>query len=121
MTNRSGTLYIGVTNDIFRRVLEHKTGVTPGFTSRYLMTHLLYVEATNDISAAIQREKQLKGWLRKRKLELVRNQNPYWTDLNEGWYEKTPVSPIVEGQILRSAQNDNGKTAGLLTKDNDHV
>jgi putative endonuclease len=84
MTNRAGTLYIGVTNDLIRRVIEHKTGRTPGFTARYRMTQLVYYESTEDIRDAIAREKQLKGWTRRRKVELIDAMNPYWFDLSDG-------------------------------------
>ena len=108
MTNRSGTLYIGVTNDIQRRVLEHKSGIGNTFTARYKMTRLLYVESTPYVLNAIEREKQLKSWTRKRKLELVREQNPLWRDLSEDWLseELEAGALLAEAQILRSAQND---------------
>jgi putative endonuclease len=64
MTNRSRTLYTGVTNELERRVYEHKQKLIPGFTSKYNITKLVYFEATQDITAAIEREKQIKGWLR---------------------------------------------------------
>ena len=87
MTNRSGTLYIGVTNDLERRVFEHKQKLVPGFTSQYNIGRLIYYEATSDVHAAIAREKVLKGWTRKKKLDLVRSMNPKFLDLAEGWYE----------------------------------
>jgi putative endonuclease len=83
MTNRSGTLYIGVTNDLTRRIAEHKQGTGSTFTARYRMTRLLYMEETDDIHAAIAREKQLKGWTRAKKLALIAAQNPKWIDLWE--------------------------------------
>jgi putative endonuclease len=83
MTNRSGTLYIGVTNDLTRRIAEHKQGTGSTFTTRYRMTRLLYMEETDDIHAAIAREKQLKGWTRAKKLALIAAQNPKWIDLWE--------------------------------------
>lgn len=106
MTNRSGTLYIGVTNDLVRRVREHQLGTHEGFTKRYRMTRLLYIEQTPDVRDAIQREKHLKGWTRKRKLELIEAQNPQGRDLSEGWYEEKLESSAAEGQMLRSAQHD---------------
>jgi putative endonuclease len=66
MTNNSGTLYVGVTNNLIRRVTEHKSGATKGFTSRYKMTRLVYFEVGGDALAAIEREKQIKGWVRRR-------------------------------------------------------
>lgn len=75
------TLYIGVTNDLRRRLYEHKTGAVPGFTTRYKVDRFVYFEAVGQAETAIQREKQLKGWVRKRKLELIESQNPEWEDL----------------------------------------
>ena len=81
MTNHSGTLYTGVTNDLTRRVYEHKTQAGDSFTRKYRMNKLLYFEQTGDILSAIEREKQIKGWRRSRKLELITSQNPRWIDL----------------------------------------
>ena len=67
MTNKSKTLYIGVCNDLKRRVYEHKNKLVPGFTEKYNITKLVYFEETSDVEAAIKREKQLKGWIRKKK------------------------------------------------------
>ena len=83
MTNRTKTLYTGVTNNLARRVLEHRAAQTPGFTAKYRLTSLVYYETTSDISAAISREKQIKGWLRRRKIELIESMNPYWFDLSD--------------------------------------
>ena len=81
MTNRSGTLYVGVSNDLGRRVQEHKTGHTQGFTSRFRMDRLVYFETTSDINVALAREKQLKGWRRSKKIALIEALNPNWDDL----------------------------------------
>ena len=86
MTNRAGTLYTGVTNNLERRVYEHKEALAKGFASRYKVDRLLYYEATDDVEAAIAREKQIKGWLRRKKVELVESMNPLWVDLAETWY-----------------------------------
>ena len=80
-SEKNGTIYVGVTNDLFRRVSEHKNKEVQGFTSKYTVDKLVYYEPTNDVSAAIQREKQLKAWKRKWKLELIEKQNPDWHDL----------------------------------------
>jgi putative endonuclease len=82
MASRSGTLYIGVTNDIARRVHEHKHGLFPGFTSKYRVSRLVYCEHTDDVGAAIDREKQLKRWSRQKKKALVESVNPKWEDLS---------------------------------------
>ena len=82
MTNFSNTaLYIGVTNDLIRRVHEHKTDVTGGFTQKYRLHKLVYYEMTESITAAITREKQLKGGSRKKKMDLINSMNPEWKDL----------------------------------------
>lgn len=83
MTNRSGTLYIGVTNSLVRRVREHKERKTEGFTKRYWIDRLIYYEVTGDIHTAIEREKQLKGWTRAKKRALIATMNPQWNDLTE--------------------------------------
>lgn len=85
MTNRSGTLYIGVTNDLKRRVYEHKHTLSAGFTSKYRMNRLVYFETTSDISQAISREKELKGWSRQKKLDLINRTNPAMGDLSRDW------------------------------------
>ena len=82
-SRRNGTLYIGVTNDIVKRVYEHKNNLIKGFTEKYRVHHLVYIEETNDIDAAITREKQLKKWKRAWKLRLIEEQNPTWKDLYE--------------------------------------
>lgn len=87
MASKSRTLYVGVTSDLVRRVHEHKTKISDGFTSRYNISRLVYFEETTDVNAAITREKQLKGWLRNRKIALIEEQNPAWDDLAAGWYE----------------------------------
>jgi len=86
MTNHSGTLYAGVTNDLRRRAWEHKQKLIEGFTKRYNITRLVYYEETPDANSAIFREKQIKGWLRKKKIALIESVNPGWKDLSEGWY-----------------------------------
>ena len=98
MTNRSDTLYTGVTNNLERRVYEHKHGVVEGFTKKYTLVTLVYYETTGDVRSAIAREKQIKGWLRSKKIALIESTNPQWRDLSEGW-----DAPL---QTLRSAQGD---------------
>ena len=86
ITNNQRTLYIGVTNDLQRRMYEHKNGIIKGFSRKYNLKYLVYYEETNDVKAAIQREKQLKKWNRKWKIELIEKLNPYWYDLSETWF-----------------------------------
>ena len=87
MANLARTLYVGVTNDIQRRVFQHKQRQFAGFTAKYGLTRLVYFEETDRIQAALAREKQLKSWLRQRKIEQIESVNPAWGDLAAGWYE----------------------------------
>lgn len=87
MASRSRVLYVGVTNDLARRVNEHKGGLVAGFTSRYRITRLVYFEEFADIRDAIAREKELKGWVRARKTRLIDSSNP-WEDLSSLLFPK---------------------------------
>jgi len=80
---RNGTLYIGVTNDLIKRVFEHKSDIVQGFTKKYKIHSLVYFEECGEIESAILREKQLKKWNRQWKLELIEKENPQWKDLYE--------------------------------------
>lgn len=82
-SKRNGTLYIGVTSGLKKRVYEHKNDLIEGFTKKYQVHMLIYHEMTNDVESAIKREKQLKKWKRKWKLELIEKSNPEWRDLYE--------------------------------------
>jgi putative endonuclease len=82
LTNKPrGTLYVGVTNDLVRRVYEHREGVVPGFTTRYELKQLVHFERYDTPTLAIQREKNIKHWSRAWKLQLVNSSNPQWRDL----------------------------------------
>ena len=87
MTNKSGTLYTGMTNNIRRRVMQHKDKHVAGFTKQYNITKLIYCECFTDVHAAIAREKTIKGWVRKKKLDLIASMNPEWNDLSDDWYD----------------------------------
>ena len=84
MTNYSQTLYVGVTNDLERRVWEHKSKLVEGFTKRYNVTRLVYAEESGEIEDAIAREKEIKGWRRAKKIALIKASNPLWEDLSLG-------------------------------------
>jgi len=86
MTNKSRTLYTGVTNNLMRRVHEHKNKLIPGFTSKYNIKILVYYESTSSIHVALEREKQIKGWLRAKKIVLIESMNPKWNDLSKEWF-----------------------------------
>jgi putative endonuclease len=83
--SQTGTLYVGVTSNLFFRVMQHKEGVLKGFTADYACKRLLYFEGYEDILRAIAREKQLKGWRREKKLNLIRTTNPEFKDLAQMW------------------------------------
>ena len=87
MTNRSRTLYTGVTSNLQRRVYEHRHKLVPGFTSKYNTDQLVYYEETPDARSALEREKQIKGWLRSKKVALIAAMNPQWQDLSVAWGE----------------------------------
>ncbi|MBQ6390332.1 MAG: GIY-YIG nuclease family protein [Eggerthellaceae bacterium] len=80
-------MYIGMTNDLRRRLHEHRQELVDGFTKKYHVHKLVYYEQTSDVNAAIAREKQLKGWNRKRKNALVMSMNPEWNDLSDQWFD----------------------------------
>ena len=82
-SRKDGVIYIGVTNDIVRRVYEHRMKAVPGFTSKYNITRLVWFEVYDDPTNAITREKELKKWKRRWKTELIEAQNPQWNDLYE--------------------------------------
>jgi putative endonuclease len=92
MASRSHNLYIGVTNSIVRRVREHKDHTFEGFTAKYNVDRLVWYETYPYIRTAIAREKQLKGWLRVKKIQLVEQMNPTWQDLSEEWGK--PLLPL---------------------------
>ncbi len=85
-SKRNGTLYTGVTNNLERRVYEHKNNIIKGFTKKYNVHNLVYFEETNNINDALEFEKRLKKWNRAWKIKLIEKDNPEWKDLAESWY-----------------------------------
>ncbi len=85
IASKSGTLYTGMTNNLDRRVFEHKQHLIPGFTAKYNCTRLIFFEKFSDPGNAIAREKQIKGWLRSKKITLIESMNPHWDDLAQHW------------------------------------
>ena len=84
-SKRNGTLYIGVTSNIKKRIFEHKNNLIDGFTKKYSVHNLVFCEESKDIRSAIAREKQIKKWNRSWKIELIEKQNPSWIDLSTNW------------------------------------
>jgi putative endonuclease len=83
MASKSRVLYVGMTNDLKRRVYQHQHKLLEGFTKKYNVTALVYYESTREVRAAITREKQIKSWRRSKKIELIESLNPTWKDLND--------------------------------------
>lgn len=90
VASRSRTLYVGVTGNIERRIIEHKSADFTGFTAQYLCNRLVWFERYDSPTTAIAREKQLKGWVRAKKLALIERHNPTWLDLSENWGKPIP-------------------------------
>ena len=93
MTNRSQNFYVGVTSQLMIRSIQHKEGRFEGHTSRYKLDCLVYYEVFVDVHNAIAREKQLKRWTRKKKIDLIISMNPTWRDLSEDWGK--PIEPLL--------------------------
>jgi putative endonuclease len=91
LASQSGVLYVGVTNDLERRVFAHKLKLVGGFTAKYNVDQLVYFETTPNVRAAIAREKEIKGWRRSRKVALIELENPGWEDLSLRWAEKVGI------------------------------
>ncbi len=103
-SNRSKTLYTGVTNNLLRRVREHSLGTGSGFTAKYRLNRLVYFERFDDIRNAIEREKRIKGWLRKKKIALIVGVNPEWKDLSLEWHQRHQFQP--EGSCIGPSRKE---------------
>ena len=94
MASKSRVLYVGITNDIWRCVWEHKNDIFPGFTGKYRVHRLVYYESFKYVGNAIAREKRIQGWLREKKVALIRSVNPTWEDLSESWFDGKKVIQV---------------------------
>jgi len=105
LASRSRNLYTGVTNSLLRRVIQHRLGLKPGFTSKYKIFWLVYFEIFGDIRLAIAREKEIKAWRREKKVWLIDKHNPTWADLTNEWFGKTGLQPAkpTAPQSLKTA------------------
>jgi putative endonuclease len=118
MTGRTRTLYVGVTNDIQRRVYEHKNKLVPGFTSKYRLDRLVYFEQHADIREAIDREKQIKSWRREKKETLIEDLNPKWRDLSLDWHpEDRSQAPDTSLRVDPSAPPQTNTAPVGMTKE----
>ena len=97
-SGENGTLYIGVTSDLERRVSEHHQGAVPGFTRHYDIKRLVHFELFGDVNEAIAREKQLKKWNRDWKKNLIERENPHWSDLAADWFAEPPPHGVIPAQ-----------------------
>ena len=95
MSSLSGTLYIGMTNNLLKRVFEHRFHRIEGFTDKWNIERLVYCESFDEVARAINREKQLKGWRRSKKIALIEFLNPHWLDLPREWYPWMTHTPIA--------------------------
>ena len=107
LASRSRVLYTGVTNQLERRISEHRSGLVPGFTQRYKIERLVYCESFGDIRAAIAREKQIKSWRREKRVALIERANPTWDDLAEATLDaqrkkSRSLAPAVPGLGMTS-------------------
>ena len=89
MASKAGVLYVGMTNDLERRVREHKEKLTSGFTADYNVNRLVWFEGFREVRAAIETEKRIKSWRREKKVALIEKLNPQWSDLSEEWLPQT--------------------------------
>ena len=97
MSSKSRCIYTGVTNSVYHRALQHKSGEFDGFTKKYRITRLVYYEEYKYIGNAIAREKEIKGWDRAKRVALIRSVNPTWEDLAEEWGKPIkPLTPVVK-------------------------
>jgi putative endonuclease len=102
LASKSRRLYIGMTNSIFKRVMQHKSGEIEGFTSRYKINRLVYYEEFKYVRTCIARKAELKKWSRAKKIALIEESNPTWEDLAEHWGEKLgPQSPLLPGKMKK--------------------
>ena len=93
MASQRRVLYIGITSNLEQRVFQHKQHTFGGFTAKYNVTTLVYFETYSEVSSAITREKELKGWRREKKIALIETENPKWRDLSYGWYQRHRFQP----------------------------
>ena len=112
MSSNSGTLYIGISNSIYRRALQHKTGNIEGFSSKYHCNRLVHYESFDNVHHAIGREKELKGWTRPKKIALIESRNPRWTDLAEHWgAQMLFAGESMKGKNSVSSQKSNPRSS----------
>ncbi len=98
LASLSRRLYVGMTGDLLDRLHEHRTAILPSFTSRYRINRLVHFEQTPNVRAAIERETEIKGWSREKKIQLIEFTNAGWLDLSEGWFDSQPQKNICHSE-----------------------
>lgn len=106
LSSTTGTLYTGMTNSIFNRSAQHKEKLIEGFTSKYMCDCLVYYESFDDVRKAISREKEIKGWTRKKKISLIESVNPRWEDLSKTWGWKM----VMPGEAIKDSSESSKLT-----------
>jgi putative endonuclease len=101
LASRSRVLYTGMTNSMMRRLVEHRENRVAGFTSKYRIHRLVYIETYMDVRVAIRREKEIKSWRREKRVALIEAENPTWSDLAEEWFAKYPTQKQIPPAIKR--------------------
>jgi putative endonuclease len=114
MSSRSSTLYIGSAHDLMKRVLEHKEKVVDGFTKRYAINRLVYYEACETLETSLNREKQLKGWTRAKKIALIESVNPEWKDLNLELMDQPNENEITKKTVIKHGAVNEYRKRGHL-------
>ena len=119
LSSRTGTLYVGITNDLGRRMYEHKNKLVPGFTAKYGCDRLVFYEAFPTAHQAIAAEKRIKGWTRAKKVALVESKNPEWRDLADPANHSNAEAPVGPEETLRRAQGHDpaGHSWNSVTED----
>jgi putative endonuclease len=117
MANRARTLYTGVTSALPHRLWQHKHMQIDGFTKRYLIDRLVYYEVAPDAASAIQREKQIKGWVRRKKVALIESVNPKWQDLSEDFLDIRPTFSDREGSFRESGRRDSSLSNATVARE----
>jgi putative endonuclease len=116
MSNRSKTLYTGITGNLIQRVRRHKLGIASRFTTKYRLDRLVYFERFEDVHNAIEREKEIKGWLRIKKIALIVSVNPAWRDLSLEWFDRHPHCKGVHRSFAAKSPAQDDKGFGVARK-----
>ena len=123
LASRSRSLYTGVTNNLFRRVMEHKRGMVPGFTLRHRISRLVYMEGFCYVREAIAREKRIKAWTRAKRVASIEEKNPGWYDLAEAWYDAKKRNADSSGfvRLAKSGATGDQRALAMASKNEGRI